>query len=357
METVAENKPLIRKIEDALDSGFFRRFMSVAYGLGASVVIIGALFKITHIKGANEALFAGMVTEAIIFALSALQKPHVEPDWSKVHPEFEEDYHGIKADPALLKKKPIIVGGGQMNALDQMLQKADVNQDVIDRLGAGLKKLGDNTAKLNEVSTATVATQEFVTSMKTATQSVTTLSKTYNETSNAMNNELAASAEFSTRVKEASQAATGLKQVYFDASKSLKSDIEASEKLSESIKSASISAGKLSESYFKSAESITKNIDELQKSTVKNTSFNDQLLKLSQNLASLNTLYELQLKNSEMQSQASGKLQQTLDKFLANIEESSNKTVQYQKEMDTLTKRMSSLNSVYGNMLSAMNIK
>lgn len=355
METVAENKPLIRKIEDALDSSFFRRLMSVAYGLGASVVIIGALFKITHIKGANEALFAGMVTEAIIFALSALQKPHVEPDWSKVHPEFEEDYHGTKSNHIKSVKKQ--VGGGQMNQLDQMLEKADVNQEMINRLGEGLKKLGDNTAKLNDVSNASVASQEFVTNMKSATQSVATLSKTYTATSDAMNKELAVSAEFSSRVKEASQAATGLKQVYSDASKSLKDDIEASEKLSESIKSASVSAGKLSESYFKSAESIAKNIDELQKSTVKNTAFNDQLAKLSQNLSSLNALYELQLKNSEVQSQASSKLQQTMEKFLANMEESSTKTVQYQREMDSLTKRMSSLNSVYGNMLSAMNIK
>jgi len=355
METVAENKPLIRKIEDALESSFFRRFMSVAYGLGASIVIIGALFKITHIKGANEALFIGMVTEAIIFALSALQKPHVEPDWSKAYPELEEDFHGTKSDHVKAVRKP--VGGGQMNQLDQMLQKADVNQEMINRLGEGLKKLGDNTSKLNDVSNASVASQEFVSNMKTATQSVATLSKTYTATSDAMNKELAVSAEFSTRVKEASQAATGLKQVYSDASKSLKDDIEASEKLSESIKSASISAGKLSESYFKSAESIAKNIDELQKSTVKNTAFNDQLVKLSQNLSSLNALYELQLKNSETQSNASAKLQQTMEKFLASIEESSNKTVQYQREMDTLTKRMSSLNSVYGNMLSAMNIK
>ena len=355
METVAENKPLIRKIEDALESSFFRRFMSVAYGLGASIVIIGALFKITHIKGANEALFIGMVTEAIIFALSALQKPHVEPDWSKAYPELEEDFHGTKSDHVKTVKKA--VGGGQMNQLDQMLQKADVNQEMINRLGEGLKKLGDNTSKLNDVSNASVASQEFVSNMKTATQSVATLSKTYTATSDAMNKELAVSAEFSTRVKEASQAATGLKQVYSDASKSLKDDIEASEKLSESIKSASISAGKLSESYFKSAESIAKNIDELQKSTVKNTAFNDQLVKLSQNLSSLNALYELQLKNSETQSNASAKLQQTMEKFLASIEESSNKTVQYQREMDTLTKRMSSLNSVYGNMLSAMNIK
>jgi len=356
METLAENRPLLKIIEDALDSSIGKRFMSVAYGLGASVVITGALFKINHYMYANEMLLVGMITEAIIFALSAFQRPHVEPDWSKVHPEFIEDYHGTKSDHKLTPKK-MPVGGGQMNQLDQMLQKADVNQDLIDRLGNGLRKLGENTAKLNDVSNASVATQEFVSNMKTATQSVATLSKSYNETSEAMNKELAVSAEFSTRVKEASQAATGLKQVYVDASKSLKDDIEASSKLSESIKSASLSAGKLSESYFQSAESIAKNIEELQRSTGKNTAFNEQLNKLSQNLASLNSLYEIQLKNSELQSQASGKLQLTLEKFLSNLEESSNKTVQYQREMDTLTKRMSSLNSVYGNMLSAMNIK
>ena len=62
-----------KSFSEKLETPFFRRFMSVAYGLGASVVILGALFKINHYAGANEMLLMGMMTEAIIFALSALQ--------------------------------------------------------------------------------------------------------------------------------------------------------------------------------------------------------------------------------------------------------------------------------------------
>lgn len=348
-----KKKTLVNRIEDALDSRFFRRFMSVAYGLGASIVIIGALFKITHIKGANEALFIGMVTEAIIFALSALQKPHVEPDWSKVHPEFMEDYHGIAGE------EPVITGrsGGQASKLDEMLQQADIDQELITRLGTGLKKLGDSANQLNEVSNAGAASKEFVNSMQTASKSALNLGQSYEATANALKEELSVSTDFSSKIKEASQAASGLKETYSQASLTLKEDIDASKKLSESIRMASESASKLSDSYFKSSESIAKNIEQLQQSTGKNTAFNAQLGKLADNLSSLNSLYELQMKSSNQQAEISQKLQQTMQKFLGDMEASAGKTLEYQKQMDTLTQKMSSLNSIYGNMLSAMNVK
>lgn len=355
MKPLEKKKPLIVVIEDALDSRFFRRFMSVAYGLGASVVIIGALFKITHIKGANEALFIGMVTEAIIFALSALQKPHVEPDWSKVHPQFTEDYHGIKSDvevPAVQTSY-----GGQTGLLDKMLQNAKVDQGLIDRLGTGLKNLSDTTLKINDVSNASLANQEFVGNIKSASQSAATLSKSYSQTAETLNQGQSVSIEFSNKIKEVSNAAAGLKDSYTAASQAISTDVDATKKLSESINSATTSASKLSESYLKSSENIAKNIDELQKSIGKNLSYNTQLTQLADNLASLNKMYELQLKNSEQQSAATAKLQDTMNKFLVNLENSTAKTDQYQKEMEALTRRMSTLNNIYGNMLSAMNVK
>ncbi len=340
MATAKKKIGLITRIENALDSKFFRRFMSVAYGLGASLVIIGALFKITHLRFANEALFVGMITEAIIFALSALQKPHVEPDWSRVHPELEADYHGDGAG------QDINSMSGQMNKLDEMLQKADIDQEVINRLGSGLKNLGENTAKLNDMSNASVATNKYVDNMKSASDSVQNLSKKYGETAAALGNEVSATNEYSSKIKEVSQAVSGLKSIYTEAGNSFKEDISASQKLSASIKSASESATNLSESYNKSAQSVTQNIEALQKSTSKNTVFNDQLSKLSNNLGSLNTLYELQLKNTGQQAKASEKLQQTLENFLSRIDESADKTIRYQKELDVLTKKMSALNSV-----------
>jgi len=66
----------------------FRNFMAKLYGWGASVVILGALFKINHYPYANEMLVVGLGTEAIIFFFSAFEPPYVEPDWSLVYPEL-----------------------------------------------------------------------------------------------------------------------------------------------------------------------------------------------------------------------------------------------------------------------------
>jgi len=349
-KTVEKKQTAFSKFENALEGPFFRRFMSVAYGLGASIVIVGALFKITHIKGANEALFIGMVTEAIIFALSALQKPHVEPDWSKVHPELAGDYYGDEIE--IVK-----ASGGETNKLDEMLQKANIDDEMITRLGSGLKNLSDSTNKITDLTKTSVANDEFVSNLKGASKSVAGLSNSYDKTSAALEKELEVSGEFSTNVKDASKAAAQLKQVYVQTSDSLKQDIDASNVLSSSIRSASESANKLSESYFKSSESILKNIEELKRSSEKNTNFNAQLNKLSENLASLNTLYELQLKSTEQQSKSSALLNETMSRFLADMEKSAKQTVNYQTELDNLTKKMASLNGIYGNMLSAMNVK
>ena len=72
-----------------------KRFMNMAYGLGASVVILGALLKITHweiagIVTGNQLLAIGLITEAFIFALSAFETPEKEYDWSLAYPELNE---------------------------------------------------------------------------------------------------------------------------------------------------------------------------------------------------------------------------------------------------------------------------
>lgn len=359
MNTVnKKNKTGFAKFEDALDSRFFKRFMAVAYGLGASIVITGALFKITHIPGANQALFVGMITEAVIFALSALQKPHVEPDWSKVHPELIPDYHNVKPGEVVHSEpRPTAKIYGQSNQLDVMLHDANIDSDLISRLGSGLRNLSDTTARMNDMTKVSVANDEYVNNLKNASQGASSLSKSYGKAAEALERDLTVSNEFSQNVRGASQAASQLKQVYVDTGTSMREDIQASQSLSQSIRSASQSASQLAENYRKSSDSILENIQQLHQSTDKNTQFNDQLKKLSQNLSSLNALYEMQLKTSEQQSNASAKLQITMTKFLDDIDRSAQQTNQYQNQMDSLTKKMSSLNNIYGNMLTAMNVK
>ena len=77
----------------------WKKFMAKLYGWGASVVIIGALFKIQHYPGAGPLLIAGLSTEALIFFFSAFEPLHEEPDWSLVYPQLRTgqiDEIGVK---------------------------------------------------------------------------------------------------------------------------------------------------------------------------------------------------------------------------------------------------------------------
>lgn len=65
-----------------------KRVTNMVYGLGASVVILGALFKIMHWPGGNEMLIAGLIVEALVFAYSAFEPIDDDLDWSLVYPEL-----------------------------------------------------------------------------------------------------------------------------------------------------------------------------------------------------------------------------------------------------------------------------
>ena len=68
-----------------------QRTVGAFYSLGASVVIIGALFKIMHWPGAGYVLTAGMVTEAILFFIGVFEKPHKNYNWERVYPSLLDD--------------------------------------------------------------------------------------------------------------------------------------------------------------------------------------------------------------------------------------------------------------------------
>ena len=72
-----ENKGLLTRIQDYLDSPKGRILLNYLYSWGAAVVILGALFKLTHIKGANLMLFIGMGTEVLVFFISGFERPFI----------------------------------------------------------------------------------------------------------------------------------------------------------------------------------------------------------------------------------------------------------------------------------------
>jgi gliding motility-associated protein GldL len=164
------------------ESRGYKNFMSKLYGIGASIVMIGALFKLTHMPlfgwtgAANFMLTLGLVTEAIIFFFSAFEPIHVEPDWSRVYPELWDQYHEGGDAPAKTNNNVKKNNGGEANndlianKINDMFEKANINSATMERLSQGLNKLGENASKIADVSEAVAATSNYTKAMNKASE-------------------------------------------------------------------------------------------------------------------------------------------------------------------------------------------
>jgi gliding motility-associated protein GldL len=157
----------------------FKNFMARLYGWGASIVILGALFKINHWSGATEMLVLGMGTEAIIFFFSAFEKPHVEVNWSAVYPELIPQYDGgapVSGAPRAARQEQ---QSQPVNDLNQLFKQAGVDVNLIRDFGDGLKKFSANAQQMVDISSATVASDGFVGNIKKASANLESLSAAY----------------------------------------------------------------------------------------------------------------------------------------------------------------------------------
>lgn len=138
--------------------------MSKLYGWGASVVILGAMFKILHWDGADLMLTIGLTTEALIFFISGFEKPHSEYDWSLVYPQLK----GQKSAP----ESPV-------EELDQMLENANVDQELIQSLGEGLKKVSDAANGLGSVTDIASSTNDYSEQVSAAAKNLENINAQY----------------------------------------------------------------------------------------------------------------------------------------------------------------------------------
>ena len=257
----------------------WKKFMAKLYGFGAAVVIVGALFKIMHWPFAGPMLVVGLSTEALIFIFSAFEPIHEDPNWELVYPELalghsdELDHSNLPAG----KSK-----GGITDQLDKMLEEAKIDSQLLERLGDGMRSLGENAAQLKSVSSAAAATDSYVSSLQAASDKVSNLSEAYER----------ASVSISGMTSEAKEG----------------------------------------------------------------ESFGEQMQKVSKNLAALNNVYELQLKGSSSHLEATEKFQSQVIEMMANLSASTEDTRLYKENMALLSKNLTDLNNVYGNMLKAMTI-
>jgi gliding motility-associated protein GldL len=257
------------------ESKGFLYIKNLLIGLGAAFIIIGALGKIMHAEWGNTILPLAMMFEAGIFAIQALIPPHKEYHWEKLYPGLDDVGSKVQAISSAQ-----LTGGGTTAQLDDALSKAGVNQDLIKRLGTHLGSLGDNLAKLSDVTGTTSATSQLNANAKAAADALAKVKVAYDGAA-AVANDL-------------SNATEGTKK------------------------------------------------------------YSEQVKLVSKNLAALNAVYELELQDTNNHLKALNQFYSNLTGAINNLNASVKDTEEYKKQMASLATNLSSLNNVYGNMLSAM---
>ncbi|RAW03340.1 type IX secretion system motor protein PorL/GldL [Pseudochryseolinea flava] len=247
----------------------YKTIMPKVYGIGAAVVIIGALFKILHLTGADEMLMIGLSVEAGIFFLSAFEPPHAEPDWSKVYPELSEDYEAPAAAPRISNKQ----GASLTQQLDASLEKAKIGPELLDSLGKGLNNLADSAKKMGSLSDAAVATNDYANNVKKASTQLLEMNKSYDTAIKAVSSMSEASkdaGEYHSQVQKVTKNLAALNSVYEMELKDADSHVKNMNKFYESLTGAMQGLSKVGDNTAK---------------------FTTELGKLSDNLTALNKVY------------------------------------------------------------------
>ncbi|WP_310992835.1 gliding motility protein GldL [Aequorivita marina] len=158
-----------------------KKLFNMAYGLGASVVIIGALFKITHFEiagiGGNLLLTIGLVTEAIIFAISAFEPVDDELDWSLVYPELAGGAGSTKR--AFSKEEPTEAQGVLSRKLDEMLKDARIDADLMNSLSSSIRSFEGATKSMAPTAEAMNSTKKYSEEMAFAAAQMDSLNSLY----------------------------------------------------------------------------------------------------------------------------------------------------------------------------------
>lgn len=259
-------------------------------GIGASIVLLGALFKLQHWEGASIMLTAGMLTEAFIFALLGILPPHKDYYWERYYPDLDKNPHvdAYKKGVKFVKPEHPLgaagggsgSGSGATDAFDKMLEDANINKPAIERLSNNLQQFGSTVEGMKDITNIASATGNY-------TQAT----------------------------NDAASALSELKDTYAGAANTMKSFNDASESTAQ---------------------------------------FHSQVQILSKNLGTLNQIYEVELQDVNNHLKAMNKFYSNLVSASDAMASSADDAVAAKDEIAKLSRNLGALNNIYGNMLSAM---
>ena len=153
-----------------------KKVMNFAYGMGAAVVIVGALFKLQHWPGAGPMLIIGLLTEAFIFALSAFDPVDKDLDWSLVYPELAGGE--AKAKKAVVKDTEE-VQGLLSKKLDDMLKEAKLDSSLMKSLGESIQSFKGAAEQIQPAVNSISATNKYSEQLSLAASQMESLNSLY----------------------------------------------------------------------------------------------------------------------------------------------------------------------------------
>ena len=131
-----------------------KKLFNMAYGIGAAIVILGALFKIMHFNvgpiTGGMMLTIGMAVEAVVFAISAFEPVEDDLDWTKVYPELGEEEGDASGPQGMLSQK-----------LDNLLKEAQVDTELMNSLGSSIKNFQTAAEGLNVATESISSTSKY----------------------------------------------------------------------------------------------------------------------------------------------------------------------------------------------------
>ncbi len=260
-------------IDTLMQSKGFKKTMDKLYGFGASVVVLGALFKLEHWQGADYMLTAGLVTEAIIFFFYAFNS-ETEPE--SVDAEIVENSRGSLAGfTTYTGNNQCAVGGGAgFSALanfDKMIGEAEITPRMLQDLGAGMRKLGETTENMNSMGNVFSASKQYMKTIKSADKSLSKLSKTYEKS--------ISNITFNTVIK------------YNSISNSLTVIDDEANAYKHHMKSINRNLSELSEVYLLQKREAFNYLNDMAETAADTQKYREEIKKLNENLSALNSVY------------------------------------------------------------------
>lgn len=156
----------------------YKRFMAMAYGLGAAVVILGALFKLMHWPYAGPMLIVGLGAEAIIFALSAFEPLSEDLDWSLVYPELATG-KGNALKTGKNAAEEYDAEGMLSQKLDAMLKDAKLDANLMSSLSSSIEGFKGAADAIQPAVDSIASTKKYSEQMSLAASQMEGLNSLY----------------------------------------------------------------------------------------------------------------------------------------------------------------------------------